>query len=228
MLFSVPEFNSRRNKFEPKCLDAHHLLVNARAKVCKDGVENIQKEAWHSVAEKEPTVINKALVVDRIDKKNNAYALKVFSVEVENAMRKLEFPKEADFCNIIRSWYEAKDQPGLSAIERVQRRLRMKDYLLTGIDFGVFPAFGLHVKGFSKVWFEGILQRIDTTIQLYSTVENGTFNQRAISSLVNETFFGELSDMEPTKLGCPNAVSIPRLMATVTELLHYRCDPSDR
>ncbi|CAG2257675.1 unnamed protein product [Mytilus edulis] len=86
----------------------------------------------------------------------------------------------------------------------------------------------MYVKGFPKVMFEGFLQRIDTTIQLYSIVKSGTYNHRAISSLVNETFFGELSDMEPTRLGCPKAISIPRLMSTVTEIFHYRCDPSER
>ncbi|CAG2251761.1 unnamed protein product [Mytilus edulis] len=88
--------------------------------------------------------------------------------------------------------------------------------------------FGVYVKGFPRVMFEGFLQRIDTTIQLYSIVKSGTYNHRAISSLVNETFFGELSDMEPTRLGCPKAISIPRLMSTVTEIFHYRCDPSER
>jgi hypothetical protein len=186
----------------------------------------LKKEAWHTVAEQNSDILNKALVVDLIDKQNNAYALKVYSVEVENAMRKLGFHNEAEFCNIIRSWYAAEDEPGISAIERAMKRLRMKDYLLENIDFGVFPAFWKDVKGFPKVWFEGILQRIDTTLQLYLIA--GSYNQRSVSSLVNETFFGELSEMEPTRLGCPKAVAIPRLMASVTELLHYRCDPSDR
>jgi hypothetical protein len=30
--FSVPEYNESRQKYEPKCLDAYHLLVNSRAK----------------------------------------------------------------------------------------------------------------------------------------------------------------------------------------------------
>ncbi|XP_052212007.1 uncharacterized protein LOC127831062 [Dreissena polymorpha] len=46
--------------------------------------------------------------------------------------------------------------------------------------------------------------------------------------LVNENLFGEFSEMEPTRLGCPKAIAIPRLMAYVTIILHYRCDPSDR
>ncbi|XP_071158962.1 uncharacterized protein [Mytilus edulis] len=86
----------------------------------------------------------------------------------------------------------------------------------------------MYVKGFPKIMYEGFLQRIDTSIQLYDIVKSGSYNQRALSSLVNETFFGELSELEPTKLGCPKAISIPRLMANVTEMQHFRCDPSER
>lgn len=64
--------------------------------------------------------------------------------------------------------------------------------------------------------------------KLYAIAKSGTYNQRAISSLANETFFGELSDMDVTRLGCPKAINIPRLMSTVAETQHYRCDPSDR
>lgn len=76
--------------------------------------------------------------------------------------------------------------------------------------------------------FEGFIQSIDTHLQLYAITTDGTYNQRAVSSLVNETFFAELSDLEPTKLGCPKANLIPRLMSTVTELLHYRHVPESR
>ncbi|XP_076088264.1 uncharacterized protein LOC143058683 [Mytilus galloprovincialis] len=226
--FSYPEFNDIRQKLEPACIDAHHLLVNLRSKVCKDGLQNIRKQAWVAVANKNRDIISKSLVVDIIDKQNNAFAKRTFSRDVEIEMRNLAFDKEADFCQIVREWYEAEDTPGFSSKERIRRKLRLKEFLLEGVDFGQFPMFGMYVKGFPKVMFEGFLQRIDTTIQLYSIVKSGTYNHRAISSLVNETFFGELSDMEPTRLGCPKAISIPRLMSTVTEIFHYRCDPSER
>ena len=203
-------------------------MVNLRSKVCKDGLQNIRKQAWVAVANKNRDIISKSLVVDIIDKQNNAFAKRTFSRDVEIEMRNLAFDKEADFCQIVREWYEAEDTPGFSSKERIRRKLRLKEFLLEGVDFGQFPMFGMYVKGFPKVMFEGFLQRISTTIQLYSIVKSGTHNHRAISSLVNENFFGELSDMEPTRLGCPKAISIPRLMSTVTEIFHYRCDPSER
>jgi hypothetical protein len=79
-----------------------------------------------------------------------------------------------------------------------------------------------------RIMYEGLLQSIDTHIQLYAICKEGTYNQRAISSLINETFFGEMTDMEQTKLGCPKAVTIPRLMSNITELMHYRHNPENR
>ena len=75
---------------------------------------------------------------------------------------------------------------------------------------------------------EGFFQCIDTKIQLYGIVKGKAMNARAIGSLQNETFFGEMTDMEQTKLGCPKAVSIPRNLSTVTELMHYRNNPNNR
>lgn len=226
--FSYPEFNKRRERLEPKCVDSHHLLVNLRVKVCKDGVQGIDKKAWHSVAESDRNIISKSLVVDLIDKQNNAFALRTFSAEVESEMKKLNYYKEANFCMIIREWYEAEDDPGIHALDRMERRMRLKSFLLEDVDFGQYPMYGMYIKGFPRIMYEGFLQRIDTTLQLYSIVKCEKFNQRSISSLVNETFFGELSEMEPTKLGCPKAVSIPRLMSTVTELYHFRSNPNNR
>ena len=187
--FSHPEFNEERQKFEPKCLDSHHLLVNLRVKVCKDGLQGIRKSAWLHVAESDNDIISKGIVFDLLDKQNNAYAKKTFSKAVEDQMRLLHYDTEADFCHLIREWYEAEDSPGLSAIERIQRRLRLKEFLLNKVEFGVFPPPGAYIKGFPKGMFEGFIQRIDTTIQLHAISKSGSYNQRSISSLVNDTFF---------------------------------------
>jgi hypothetical protein len=113
-------------------------------------------------------------------------------------------------------------------MERLKRRLNFRDYLLKDVSFGSFPPSGMYVKGFPQVMFEGLVSSIDSHIQLYALCRDGTYNQRAFSSLENETFFGVLTDLDPTKLGCPKAVNISRLMSTVTEVLHYREDPSTR
>ncbi|CAG2252149.1 unnamed protein product [Mytilus edulis] len=190
-IFSYPAYNDNREKMEPMCVDAHHLLVNLRVKVCKDGLRMIKKDAWHAVAENRD-IISKSLVIDLIDKQNNAYALKTFSIEVETEMMKLGYHNEAEFCNTVRNWYEAEDSPGISASERALRRLRMKQLVLTGVDFGTYPPYGMFINGFSRVSFEGFLQKIDTNIQLYALCSTKTYNQRSISSLANESFSGNL------------------------------------
>ena len=111
-------------------------------------------------------------------------------------MRLLGHNKEAYFCKLVRDWYSADDAPGISAVNRAAYRLNMRKFLLDPLDFGQFPPYGSHVLGMSKQMLEGFLQSIDTNIQLYSVVIDGTMNSRAVSSLTNETFFGDMTDME--------------------------------
>ena len=73
--------------------------------------------------------------------------------------------------------------------------------------------------------FKGYLQSINTHIQLYLQCRNGTYNQRSISILEKETFFGVLGEIGATKLGCPKATVIGRSMAAVAELMHIHQNP---
>ncbi|CAH1789092.1 unnamed protein product [Owenia fusiformis] len=223
--FYFPEYSKERNRIEPRCLDGDHIFVNTRVKVCKDGLEGVSKAAWHAVSSARPDLLSKSLVEDLIDKQNNRFAKTTFSEAVERCMIDLQYKEEAQFTRLIRRWYEAEDDPGIPAVERAKRRYEFREYLMDGVDFGSFPPPGQYIKGMPIITYEGILQSIDCHMLLYSLCRNGTYNQRAISSLVNENFFGELSEIEPTKLGCPKATTVGRLMATVTELLHYRHNP---
>ena len=126
------------------------------------------------------------------------------------------------------NWYRAEDEKGISALTRVTYRLNLKKFLIAPLQFNKFPPYGSHVLGMSRQMLEGFLQGIDTKLQLYAITRKGTYNPRAITSLTNETFFGDMTDMEPTKLGCQKAVSIRRLISNVTELMHYRYNPSSR
>ena len=226
--FSYPAFHETRNRLEPKCLDREHLLVNARVKVCKDGMMGLNKQAWHDVAKHDSNIISPCVAINLIDRQCAENAKRTFSSEVEACMRSLGYQREAHFCELIRNWYLAEDAPGISAMKRTQDRFKYRKYLLDGVDFGQFPAYGGFIKGMPKVMFEGFLQSIDCHIQLYPLCINGTYNQRSVSSLVNETFFGELQELEPTRLGCPKAVNVPRMMSSVTEMMHHRHNPRNR
>ncbi len=228
--FSYPEFSARREQLEPKCCDSHHLLVNCRVKVCKSGLPGfgISNDAWIKVADSYPEVISRALVVDIIDKQSNAYAQKVFGEPVQEALMKLGFSEEAKFCRLLRNWYSAEDEPGICSAERVQHRVAFREYLLSKADLTRFPPYGMYVSGMPRQMYEGFLQNIDTHLQLFAVVKGGAYNPRSVTSLANETFFGEMSELEQTKLGCPKAIHVPRLIAGVTEVLHYRHNPQAR
>ena len=148
--FSHPGYSDELKQLEPKCLDGEHLLVNARVKVCKDGMLGLQKEAWHQVAEVYPDVISKSLVVDLINKQSAANANHTFSVKVEEAMTELGYENEAEFCRLIRHWYSAEGDPGIPALQHVRYRLDFKNFLLRDVDFGRFLLMEVTLKGCQK------------------------------------------------------------------------------
>ena len=226
--FSYPETHGETSQPIAKCLDGHHLFVNLRVRICKDGVQGVRKEAWHKVAEHDHDIISKSLVVDLIDKQRNSYARRTFSVEVEQCMRDLGYEQEANFTKLVREWYQAEDDRAIPALQRAKQRLAFRDELLNGVSFGSFPPHGMYIKGFPQVMYEGFLSSIDSHMQLYTQCREGSYNQRSFSSLENETFFGSLSELDPTRLGCSRAVNVNRLMANIAEVQHYRQDPDSR
>ena len=212
--------------YKPKILDPSHLLVNCRVKATKDGFKGVSPQAFLDVAESDPTIVNRAIIVDALDKQSVAIAERVFSEKVEEKMIELGYESTAQFVHCIRNWYEAIDQPGLRSVERIRKLLDFKKWLIGDISFNSFPPPGRHVKGIPFVMWEGFLQNVDTRVQLYSICNNKTYNHRSLGTLAVESFFSDLTDIEPTKMGCPKAIHIPRLMASVTELNHYRHDPN--
>ena len=89
--------------------------------------KNIWKEAWANVADIDGgKIISKAIVCDLLDPQHNVYAQKIFSLEVEEAMLSLGHNAEAEFCRLIREWYDAEDQPGIPALERAKMRLAFR------------------------------------------------------------------------------------------------------
>ena len=128
---------------------------------------------------------------------------KTLSKEVQDEMERLIFLREAEFCRLIRRWYQAEDDRGIPPLERCHRRLELRSFLLRDVSFATFPVHGAFIKGFPQVMFEGLLQSIDALLLLYGTTQASTYNQRTLSTLENETFFSFLSDMETTGQGCP-------------------------
>ena len=97
---------------------------------------------------------------------------------------------EAEWCMLLRNWYRAVDEAGHSTTHRIQWLLEMRTKLLSHFHIGHFPPLGSFVDDMPITQFEGILCNIDRRLQMYTMVETGTFNHRAISSLDSESLFG--------------------------------------
>ncbi|CAC5421889.1 unnamed protein product [Mytilus coruscus] len=154
-------------------LDPEHLLANMRTKVCTTGINKagIKTEAWMQVAKygkQNGSNLSLALVEHLLDKQNVAFAIKTFSEEVETAMKNAGYHIEANFRSLIRNWYRAQDEPGLSCYERHLYEQNLRQWLLEDVRFDIFPPPGRYVKDIPIVLYEGFLIHIDRRSQLYA------------------------------------------------------------
>ena len=227
--YAQPEWLSETESFLFNVLDITHLFSNARCTCCSKGMDaaGISKCAWLEVSKREKdnkTGLNLSMVKDLIDRQSNAFARKTFSEKVELEMENLGFKQEAEFCSLIRGWFEAEDEPGLSALERHDRRMRFRKWLLEKYDPFQLPPPGTHVNGIPIVMFEGIMCNIDRRTQLYAVCKQGSYNVRSIGTLDSENFFGEFQSLDPRGSGVVRADDIPSTMETAVELLKARMD----
>ena len=165
-------------------IDSHHKLCSLRVKVCSTGIPeiNIKKKALLDAAKSESTKLSLPLVMDLIDKQNNAFALRTFDIDVEEFMDSNGYnTTEALLCRLIRNWYRAEDEPGLSAAERCIMRVQFLNWL-NGVgnkSLSKFPPPGKYVAGIPAVLWEGLVLSIERKIQLYPYCSRGSYNARA-------------------------------------------------
>ncbi|CAG2201472.1 DHDH [Mytilus edulis] len=230
--YSKQEYVSNRFMHLFSLLDCHHLLTNARIKCCSTGIveAGIHSNAWSKVARQTSKdgkeIISSALVDDLIDKQRNVYAQKTFSNEVETAMTENGDLEEANFCKLIREWYQAEDEPGIATLELCERRLNLQNWLMDKIDIGKFPPPGRHVKGIPIVMFEGLMTNIERRIQLFPFIKSGAYNVRVLGSLESENFFGQFQDLDPKGSGVLRPDDVSTAISTACELTQARFDPN--
>ncbi|KAK7507914.1 hypothetical protein BaRGS_00000879 [Batillaria attramentaria] len=227
--FSKPEYVPETFTYLFQFLDCHHLFVNARVKCCTTGIpeRGIKREAWLKVAQKSAenhAGLSIAHVQDLVDKQSNTFAQQTFSEKVEAVMMSNGDVNEARLCRLLREWYAAEDMPGLEVTERIRRRLRLRDWLLEGVDFNKFPPPGLHIRGIPHVMFEGLLTNIERRIQIFPYVRTGAYNPRALGSLEAENFFGAFQDLDPSGSGILRPDDVPKAIASACELIGTRLD----
>lgn len=133
--------------------------------------------------------------VDLADKQNVAHARLTFSEEVEMEMKKNNDTNEANFCRLVRNWYDAEDTHGIDCSRRTQLRLEMWTWLLGRYHPSHFPPPSSYVGGIPIVTFEALLTNVERKLQLYNFVN--CYNPRSVSTLDVENFFSALGDLAP-------------------------------
>ena len=225
--FSQPE-TCKDGKTRFHLVDACHILTCIRTKICTSGIPDagLSRKAWKKAALSSETTLNIALITDCVDKQSVPYACKVFAKDVENYMIKSNDLKEAEFTKLIREWFEAEDERGLTAVERCKRRLALREWLLRGVRFDEYPPHGMYIKGFPSVTFEALLTHIERKLQLFQYAPGKRYNVRSIGSQEVESFFSTLRDLDPNGHGTMKPDDIPHIMRVAMELDDAKLDPN--
>ncbi|XP_060573074.1 uncharacterized protein LOC132730724, partial [Ruditapes philippinarum] len=224
--FYVPEYSLTRHQLEVRSIDSTHLLTRTRRKTCKGGIEGFTNEPWLKVARQGKSLLTPAMVEEIVDPMSMSMANTHFSQAVQNAMQENGDFRAASLCADILDWWRAEDEAGISATERMSMRFKLRRRLLGLINFGEFPPPGQYVKGWPTQLFEALLANIDAKLLLYSLCKSGTYNSRAFSSMMGETFFSEMTHQDRAGHGVISCDEFSKYIGKTTEQLQARLDTS--
>ena len=180
---------------------------------------------WMSVAKCKQTNLSLAMIETIIDPMSVPIAVSHFGEEVENLMRQNGDKKEASLCKDIRLWWQAEDDPAISAVDRVKRRMFLRNRLLTSYNPSHFPPPGMYINGWPSQLWEALVSNIDAKILLYDICKKGTYNVRAFSSMMGETLFSELTLLDRRGQGTVTVAEVGQFIEASIEKLHVRLDP---
>jgi hypothetical protein len=165
------------------------------------------------------------MVKDIADPMSVPMAVAHFSPEVEQVMRNNGDLRAAELCHDIRLWWKAEDDPGVRAKDRFLMRQRLRDRLLKDIDFSVFPPPTMYIKGWPAQLWEALVANIDAKSILYALSHQKTYNTRAFSSMMGETFFSEVSNQDKRGgHGTLTAQEFAEFMSSSIEQMQIRLD----
>ena len=183
--FSYPEFCHTRNQLEFRTFDFTHVLTNLRTQILTRGLEYCKREHFEHLSIHKPGLLSLALVFDKMDQQNAFTAMRMFNYDIEQYMCENNFVDTANFIRLVRNWHDACNHRGLSAD---------MEFLMKGINFDAIPFQypGRYIKGITWQTYEALLQMISTRIQLFTFVQDRTYNARSVSTLSNESFFSDL------------------------------------
>ena len=221
--YSYPENSTANQYLLGNSIDCSHNLTHLRVRSCTTGIGNVTPNAWKAVAASNETHLNIAFVEDLLDKQSVPNARTNFSEEVESWMARHGYDDAAKVTHIIREWYEASDSPEISVDLRINKLIQMRNFLLTDVNFNLFPPPGRYINKIPIVTFEGLLIDIDTKLQLHGFC--GPYNIRSVGSLAAETMVGILQEMNPTQSVSIKARDVPTLISTVVEVMTCKINP---
>ena len=100
----------------------------------------------------------------------------------------------------------------------------MYEFLMQGVNFNGYPSklSQRHFRGMPMPTYEALLQNINTHIQLYQYAHGNTYNVHSISTLANESFFSDLTQLDKESPFYPKACNIPKLVGKVVQLNYYK------
>ena len=222
--FLYPEFSLERKEVEHRTLDYTHILTNMKTHILNKGYHFCKKEHFQTLATENPDLLSRPLVFDNIDQQNTYSAQLMFSENVEKFMEKKGFSETTNFISIVQHWYAACDSRGIRADVCVHLLYKMYSFLMEKTSFNSFPFkyTGRYWRGMPIQTYEALLQGICTHIQLYSIAHNQTYNSRAISTLVNESFFSDMVRMDKESRSYPKACNIPKIFGRIVTLNYYK------
>ena len=146
-----------------------------------------------------------------------------FCATVENTMRGNGDTAAASLCQAVRIWWKAEDEAGISALDRIKMRMSFRERLLENVNFGQFPPPTMYVKGWPLQLLEALVASIDSKATLYSLTKKGTYNVRAFSSMMGETFFAEVTNQDKGgKKGTLTAAEFSHFIGKRLEQMHIR------
>lgn len=175
--FSQPAIN-KDGKIRFHFTDAYHILTCLRTKLCTTGIQGLDRKAWEIAAESPETSLNITLILDCVDKQDVSLARRVFAKGVDTNMPE-KYSAEKEFCQLIREWFKAEDEPGLNAHKRCESRFALRKWLLEGYDASTFPPPTRYIKGIPIQTFEAFVIHIERKVQIYPLC-GGHYNTRGI------------------------------------------------
>ena len=223
-MFSYPEYNKKRKQIEHCTLDYTHILTNMKTHILTKGYEFCPKEHFQELARLKPDLLSRPLVFDNINQQNAYSAIAMFSMPVQNFLEEKGHSESAKFVQLVHEWHSTCDTRGLRADVRVTLLYNMYCFLTQDIDFNrfPFPLTGGYWWGMPVQTYKALLQNICTCIQLYNIAHNDTYNNRAISTLANESFFSDMGRMDKESRTYPKACNIPKIFGRVVTLNYFK------